>query len=236
MVGGGRVLRCESLLLEHDAFRLRADLEVPGPGLVAILGPSGSGKSTFLSAIAGFLRPSAGQVLCDGQDITGLPPGARPLSILFQDQNLFPHLTVRQNLGLGLSPDLRLSASDKGRIEAVLERVGLAGLGGRRPAALSGGQASRAALARALLRQRPLVLLDEPFSALGPALKDEMLELVGETLSDALVLMVTHDPADARRAARCLTVLGGEVSGPFDTEALLSDPPPGLRAYLGDRG
>ncbi|MEM0948483.1 MAG: ATP-binding cassette domain-containing protein [Pseudomonadota bacterium] len=229
------MLQCDGLILEQGTFRLRAEVDVPGPGLVGILGPSGSGKSTLLAAVAGFLAPKSGRILWDGDDITGRAPGQRPLSILFQDQNLFPHLTVRQNLGLGLSANLQLTVTDRQAIDAVLERVGLSAMGDRRPAALSGGQASRAALARALLRKRPLVLLDEPFAALGPALKEEMLALVAETLSDALVLMVTHDPADARGAPHALTILEGEVAGPFATDQLLADPPPELQAYLGSR-
>lgn len=165
-----------------------------------------------------------------------MAPGDRPLSILFQDQNLFPHLTVAQNLGLGLSPRLRLTAEDHARIETTLQRVDLGGMGMRKPGQLSGGQMGRAALARALLRARPILLLDEPFAALGPALKAEMLDLVAETASEtgAAVLMVTHDPADARRFAS-LTVLveGGVAHPPQPTAALFANPPPALQAYLG---
>jgi thiamine transport system ATP-binding protein len=165
-----------------------------------------------------------------------MAPGARPLTILFQDQNLFPHLTVRQNLALGLSPRGAVDAGAGARIAAVLDRVGLAGMGGRRPAELSGGQQGRAALARALLRARPLLLLDEPFAALGPALKAEMLDLVAEVAGDtgATVLMVTHDPADARRfAGQTVLVADGIAAPPMATGALFADPPAALRGYLG---
>ena len=230
------MLTLERLVLEQGSFRLTADLVLPAGGITAVMGPSGAGKSTLLSAIAGFLRPASGRILWQGQDITGLDPARRPVTMLFQDQNLFPHLTVAQNLGLGINPRLRLSVADRARIEDALDRTGLAGLGHRKPAQLSGGQQSRAALARALLRARPILLLDEPFAALGPALKAEMLDLVADVVTEtgALTLMVTHDPQDARVFAN-LTVLvaDGTAQAPRDTGALFADPPPALRAYLG---
>lgn len=229
------MLALERLVLEQGDFRLAADWAVPAGSRVAVIGPSGAGKSTLLAAIAGFVAPASGRILWGGRDLAPLAPGARPLSILFQDQNLFPHLTVAQNLGLGLRADLRLFGEERERVRQALERTGLAGLGGRRPSQLSGGQASRAALARALLRRRPLLLLDEPFAALGPALKDEMLDLVAEVAADArsAVLLVTHDPRDARRFAEwSIVVADGIAAAPARTAAILDDPPPALRDYL----
>jgi thiamine transport system ATP-binding protein len=133
-------------------------------------------------------------------------------------------------------PDLRLTRADQARIEAALERTGLGGLGPRHPAQLSGGQASRAALARALLRARPMLLLDEPFAALGPALRAEMLALVREVATEtgALVLMVTHDPDDAMAlGGKTCLVADGVAQAPVETRALFDAPPPALRAYLG---
>ena len=229
-------LELRGVVLAQEGFRLVADLSVPKGATVAVIGPSGAGKSTLISAVAGFFPPVSGQVLWEGVEIGALAPGKRPLTVLFQDQNLFPHLTVAQNLGLGLSPRLKLTAADRDRIEAALARVGLAGLGQRRPGALSGGQASRAALARALLRARPILLLDEPFAALGPGLKAEMLDLVAEVAGEtgATVLMVTHDPTDARRIAPLtLLVAEGVAHPPVPTGPLLDNPPPTLAAYLG---
>ncbi len=229
------MLRLEQLDIRQEGFHLTAHWEVPTGAKVAVIGPSGAGKSTLLMALAGFV-PHSGRVSWDGQDLAALAPGDRPLSILFQDQNLFPHLTLAQNLGLGLSPRLQLTAADHARIETTLARVGLGDMGSRKPAQLSGGQLGRAALARALLRARPILLLDEPFAALGPALKAEMLDLVTETANEtgATVLMVTHDPADARRFAD-LTVLvaDGVAAAPVPTAALFANPPPALRDYLG---
>jgi thiamine transport system ATP-binding protein len=229
-------LRLERVAIRQEGFSLTADWAVPAGAQVAVLGPSGAGKSTLLGAIAGFVPLTEGRILWAGRDLAGLAPGDRPLSILFQDQNLFPHLTVAQNLGLALRPSLRLDAGERARVSAALERVGLAGLEARRPAQLSGGQAGRAALARVLLRARPLLLLDEPFAALGPALKAEMLALVAEIAGEAgaTLMMVTHDPRDAEAIAdRVILVADGVAAAPQPTAELLADPPAALRAYLG---
>ena len=231
------MLTLESLEIRQDAFVLRADLALQAGAVAAVIGPSGAGKSTLLNVIAGFFAPVQGRVLWQGQDITTLPPAKRPVSMLFQDNNLFPHLTVAQNVGLGIRPDLRLTQGDELRVSDALRRVGLDGYGTRKPGALSGGQQGRVALARVLVQRRPLILLDEPFAALGPALKAEMLDLVAELAREtgATLLMVSHDPSDARRIAP-LTILVAEGTAlpPQPTEALLDNPPPSLAAYLGD--
>lgn len=230
------MLRLDKVELAQEGFHLSADWSLEKGSFAALIGPSGAGKSSLLSAIAGFFPPSAGQILWQGKPIDDLAPGARPLTILFQDQNLFPHLTLAQNLGLGLRPDLRLSGVEKTQVTQVMKRVGLGELGGRKPAQLSGGQIARAALARALLRARPLLLLDEPFAALGPALKAEMLDLVREVAKDtgSTVLMVTHDPADAQRIAdQTVLVAEGKAYPPRATAEFFANPPPLLSAYLG---
>lgn len=230
------MLTLDNLTLQRGDFTITAAIEIDAGAKVALMGPSGAGKTTLLSAIAGFLHPTTGRILWNDTDLTPMPPAKRPLSILFQDQNLFPHLTVHQNIGLGLDPRLRLDRADMARIDAVLERIDLAEMGARKPAALSGGQQSRVALARALLRARPLLLLDEPFGALGPALKSEMLALVGEMAHEqrTTVLMVSHDPDDA--SALCpqtVVITGGRATPPQPTHELLRAPPPDLAAYLG---
>lgn len=230
------MLAVEQLRIDLDGFSLAADFTLPQGARAAVLGPSGAGKSTLLGAIAGFVPPTAGRILWQGRDLTGVAPGARPLSILFQDNNLFAHLTAAQNVGLALAPSLRLSAQQRAAVQDALEQVGLAGMGGRMPAQLSGGQMGRVALARALLRARPVLLLDEPFAALGPALKAEMLGLVGRILSrtGATLLMVTHDPGDAEVLCDSVIVVAdGEAQPPRPTAEVLADPPAALRAYLG---
>ena len=232
------MLELRQIAARAGDFRLAADFALPAGARAAVIGPSGSGKSTLLSVIAGFLAPETGRVLWEGRDLTPLPPGARPVSVIFQDQNLFAHLTVAENVGLGLHPGLRLSAADREQVAAALHRVGLDGLGARRPAELSGGQQSRVALARMLLMGRPLVLLDEPFAALGPALKDEMLDLVAELADEtgATLLMVTHDPDDARRIATdAVFVEEGRVGAPVPVAAFFADPPAAFARYAGRR-
>uniref|UniRef100_UPI0030ED98E3 thiamine ABC transporter ATP-binding protein n=1 Tax=Yoonia sp. GPGPB17 TaxID=3026147 RepID=UPI0030ED98E3 len=224
------MLTCENLVLRQGSFSLRSDVAFEMGKAVALIGPSGAGKSTLLAAIAGFLLPASGRLLWDGVDLSGAAPGARPVSMLFQDNNLFPHLTAAQNVGLGLRPDLRLNAQDEAVVAAALADVGLDGFGDRKPGALSGGQQSRVALARVLVANRSLVLLDEPFAALGPALKDEMLDLVKAKLvaGGKTVIMVTHDPADARRIAdMAALVADGMVHAPVATDVLFDNPPCG---------
>ncbi len=230
------MLTLEGVLLTQGDFALRADFTVSGRDKVAVLGPSGAGKSTLLAAIAGFMAPAEGRILWNGTDLAGFEPGQRPVSMVFQDNNLFPHLTVFQNVALGISPGLRLSTGHRDAVTGCLERVGLAGMEARKPGSLSGGQQSRVALARVLVRAKPLLLLDEPFSALGPALKSEMLELVAELAADteATVLMVTHDPRDALGFAdSTILVAEGHAREPRPTAELMHDPPAALTDYLG---
>jgi thiamine transport system ATP-binding protein len=230
------MLTLEGVVVELEGWRLSADLAVPEGASVAVVGPSGGGKSTLLAAIAGFVPLTAGRIRWRGREIGGLAPAERPVTLLFQEHNLFPHLSVAQNVGLGRRADLRLGAEDRAAVETALGSVGLAGYGARRPGRLSGGERQRVALARALLRERPVLMLDEPFAALGPALRGEMLELVARLRAEtgATLLMVTHEPQDAERiASATVLVADGVASGPFETRALFAAPPPALRAYLG---
>ncbi|SMH37551.1 ATP-binding cassette domain-containing protein [Maritimibacter sp. HL-12] len=233
------MLTLDHVLVQWGDWKLRADFRIERGARVAVLGPSGAGKSTLLAAIAGFQPLAAGRVLWDGADITPLPPASRPVSILFQDNNLFPHLTAAQNVGLGLRPDLRLDKAQHIAVEEALDRVGLEGLAARKPGQLSGGQAARVALARALLRRKPLMLLDEPFGALGPALRVEMLALVAEIVREtgATLLTVSHEPADAKALADgVILVADGAAHPPVPTSEIFADPPEALRDYLGQPG
>ncbi|EOC3070099.1 thiamine ABC transporter ATP-binding protein ThiQ [Cronobacter malonaticus] len=204
---------------------MRFTLDVRESERVAVLGPSGAGKSTLLNLIAGFLAPASGSLIINGADHTRTPPSKRPVSMLFQENNLFNHLTVRQNIALGLSPGLRLNAQQKRQVEAIADNMAIGNLLERLPGALSGGQRQRAALARCLVRKRPVLLLDEPFSALDPALRQEMLTLLEKLCEEegTTLLMVSHSVEDAARiAARSLVVVEGRIVWDGPTAQLLS--------------
>lgn len=209
----------------YQHLPLRFSLRVAAGERIAILGPSGAGKSTLLSLIAGFLMPASGSIILDGMDHTRTSPSARPVSMLFQENNVFSHLTVRQNIALGMHPGMKLDAAQKQRLREITERVGLADMLDRLPSQLSGGQRQRVALARCLVRQQPILLLDEPFSALDPALRKEMLHLLDELSREQqlALLMVSHSIEDAARiASRSVVVKDGRIAWDGETGRLLS--------------
>lgn len=204
---------------------MRFDLRLSKGEKVAILGPSGAGKSTMLNLMAGFLPPNSGRLILDGTDHSATPPDRRPVSMLFQEHNLFAHLTVAENIGLGLHPGLRLTPAQRDDVQRVAEQVGLGDLLKRLPGQLSGGQRQRTALARCLVRDRPILLLDEPFSALDPALRNDMLQRVREACEqrDLTLLMVSHNLDDALQIApRTLLVVDGRIYYDGPTEPLAS--------------
>ncbi|MEB6379879.1 thiamine ABC transporter ATP-binding protein ThiQ [Leclercia adecarboxylata] len=209
----------------YQHLPMRFTLTVRQGELIAVLGPSGAGKSTLLNLIAGFLQPANGSITIDGHDHTRTPPAARPVSMLFQENNLFTHLTVRQNIGLGMHPGLRLSAGQQQKLSSIALQMGISDLLERLPGELSGGQRQRVALARCLVREQPILLLDEPFSALDPALRQEMLLLVKEVCErqQLTMLMVSHSVEDAVRIARRSVVIAdGRIAWDGDTEQLAS--------------
>ena len=153
-----------------------------------------------------------------------MPPSRRPVSMLFQENNLFSHLTVAQNIGLGLNPGLKLNAVQQGKMHAIARQMGIDNLMARLPGELSGGQRQRVALARCLVREQPILLLDEPFSALDPALRQEMLTLVSTSCQQQkmTLLMVSHSVEDARIATRSVVVADGRIAWQGMTNELLS--------------
>ncbi len=196
-----RSLTLENVRISLSGTELLAvDFTVNAGEVVTIMGPSGSGKSTLLAWLTGNL-PSAfaasGRALLDGTDISNLPPEKRRMGILFQDDLLFPHMSVGQNLSFGLRGSDR-----KSRIADALAAVGLDGFEGRDPATLSGGQRSRVALMRMLLSEPTALLLDEPFGKLDAELRGQIRDLVFKHAKNQglPVLMVTHDVADAEAA------------------------------------
>ncbi|WP_311063482.1 ATP-binding cassette domain-containing protein [Halomonas sp. DWK9] len=189
---------------------LHVDATVAPGEVLTVMGPSGSGKSTLLAFIAGFLQSTftaQGQVRLGDINVLSLPAEQRGVGLLFQDPLLFPHLSVGGNLRFGLP---RRSPQKNAQIAKALDQVGLAGFEGRDPATLSGGQQARVALMRLLLSQPRAVLLDEPFSKLDTALRQEMRSLVFRQLREAGLpaLLVTHDEADATAAGGPIIALG----------------------------
>lgn len=182
--------------------------------IVTLSGPSGSGKSTLIDLICGFLRPRSGDIRWNGRSILPLTPANRPVSALFQSGDLFDHLDVETNIALGLDPRGRPNPAQRAKVRAVLEEIGLSGFERRLPGRLSGGQRQRVALARDLLRDKPLMLLDEPFSALDSDTRLEMANLVRRLTGDRglATLVVSHDPADAGRlGSRAITLRNGAI-------------------------
>jgi thiamine transport system ATP-binding protein len=229
-------LEAKDLAFRYEEMAMRFDLAVERGTFLSIIGPSGAGKSTLLSLIGGFERPLSGQVLVDDADVTALPPAERPCTTLFQDHNLFAHLNVERNVALGVDPNLRLNKAQQAEVRQALADVGLAGMEHRLPGQLSGGERQRAAIARCLVRHRPILLLDEPFAAVGPGLRREMLDLVRalQARLGLTVLMVTHDPGDARHAGgRTAFIHDGQVLMADETELVLGSSMPEIRAYLG---
>ena len=220
---------------EENYLAISANLSLESDKIYAIIGPSGAGKSTFLNLLSGFSEISSGSILWNEQEISDLPPSKRNISILFQDNNLFPHLSVWRNLALAVSHWPKISNDDEAKLHSVISEVGIRGLENRKPSQLSGGQQSRVALARVLLQKNKILLLDEPFAALGPSLKDQMLELIEKIARNRglLVLMVTHDPNDAYKiASQTIVVKNNKVHPPLNTNKAL-DPINGpLADYL----
>jgi thiamine transport system ATP-binding protein len=173
--------------------------------IVVVVGRSGIGKSTLLNLVAGFLTPHQGKISWQGQDMTSLPPSDRPLSMIFQSNNLFDHLSCRMNIALGLRPSLSLSNDEWCAVDAVMDDLGIGAIKDRKPDDVSGGQQQRVALARALIRadwqDRDLLLFDEPFSALDRETRLDCIEVVKRILASKSMaaLMVSHDPEDAKR-------------------------------------
>ncbi|MER9403549.1 thiamine ABC transporter ATP-binding protein [Mesorhizobium caraganae] len=233
----GAVVRLDKVSFSYGEAPFLFDVEFAASKITAIMGASGSGKSTLLNLVAGFETPQSGRVLIGGADVGASAPSARPVSMVFQENNLFAHLSVEKNVGLGRSPSLSLTQTDRAAIAEALSRVGLAGKEKRLPRELSGGERQRVALARVLVRDRPVLLLDEPFASLGPALRDDMLDLVAGVHAERAmtVLFVTHQPEDARRIGEQMVFLdnGRVASTGSAADFFHGTGPEAFRRYIG---
>jgi putative thiamine transport system ATP-binding protein len=205
----GLVLDDVSIAIGSEPLFSRLSVTIPPGDIATVIGPSGSGKSTLLAYTSGFLDPAfaaSGSISLNGREITGLAAEKRCVGILFQDDLLFPHLSVGGNLAFGLHASVAGRAKRRAAVEEALEQAGLEGFHDRDPTTLSGGQRARAALMRTLLAQPEALLLDEPFSKLDRDLRNEFRSFVfSHARARGLpTLMVTHDVEDAEAA-------GGEV-------------------------
>lgn len=183
------------------AFTALADISLTiGRGeFLTLLGPSGSGKTTFLMILSGFEAPTSGRLTLDGSDMTLTPAEERAFGMVFQGYALFPHMTVEENIAFPLKVQKRSAVEVKRRVAEIVEMVGLGGHGHKRPSGLSGGQQQRVALARALVYEPPVLLLDEPFSALDKNLRGQMQEEMSRLHRETgtTFVFVTHDQSEA---------------------------------------
>ncbi len=235
---GGPEIALEDVRFDYGSAPMHFDVTLSGGVTTAIIGPSGSGKSTILNLIAGFETPDSGRVLIGEDDVTALSPAERPVTMVFQDNNLFAHLPVWRNVSIGLDRATNRSAGDR-IVGGALARVGLAGYADRMPGMLSGGERQRVALARVLVRQRPVLLLDEPFAALGPGLRTDMLALMRTLQQETgmTVAVVTHQPDEAERFADEIVFIDRQAiagHGPATGFSSRRDIP-GLEAYMGEK-
>ena len=234
----GSAIRLRDVHVRYPNAHLQFDCTIRRGEIIAVIGASGSGKSTLFNIVAGFETPDEGRVEIFDADMAGIGPSERPVSVIFQDHNLFSHLDVATNIGLGISPALRIGTKEHGRIAAALMLVGLEGFGKRLPPELSGGERQRVALARALVRRKPLLLLDEPFAALDPGLRAGMSELLLDLHAQEknTILVITHHPDDLRRLADSVVFLdrGRIVAHQRTDEFLARRDDPAINAFLGN--
>jgi len=185
------------------------DLDIYQGELFCLLGGSGCGKTTLLRMLAGFEKPSSGQILIDGQDMSEVPPYKRPTNMMFQNYALFPHMTVEKNIAFGLEQDGLAKTKISDKIDSILKLVELQEYKKRRPQQLSGGQRQRVALARALVKQPKLLLLDEPLSALDKKLREQtQFELMNiQDKVGVTFVVVTHDQEEAMTLSTRIAVM-----------------------------
>jgi len=189
----------QSQYKDSSTFNFNLKLN-PGDSL-AIIGPSNSGKSTLLNLVAGFIPKTQGEMIFNGEDISCLNAKERPVNIIFQDNNNFEHLNIFNNVAIGISPNIKLTAMQKELVEFTLKQVGLDGFNIRFPYQLSDGQKQKVAIARAMLRNKPILLIDEAFDLLDPPIRIELLDLVKKLQEDKslITLMTTLNYKDALR-------------------------------------
>jgi thiamine transport system ATP-binding protein len=231
------MLRVENLTFPFKDFTGCYAFSLPPSHFAGLVGPSGGGKTTLLNGMAGFLSPVSGALSFEDRDLLPLAPADRPMAMLFQEHNLFPHLSALQNIGLGIRPSLRLTKTERDKAITALADVEMAGFESRLAGALSGGEKQRIALARALVSGRKILLLDEAFGGLDPGLRKAMLALTRDLQKrhGLTVIASIHTPHDLLPVADSLLFVA-------DGNVLFHGPPdaffqpginPEIRHYLG---
>ena len=208
------MIRLENISLKLDNFRTKFTVEIKKGEWVGIIGQSGAGKSTFLDLIAGFAQPDVGSLLINNIEMRDLPASQRSISSLFQDNNLFPHLSVYQNIAIAIKPNLKLHDNEKKKILEIIEYLNLSSKTHSSIGRLSGGERQRVALGRVMSSDKKILLLDEPFSQLDPNLRIEMLELIKKIREkkNITIIMAIHTPAEAIDFVnRFLLIKEGEI-------------------------
>ena len=199
-------LSAKKCRIKNGGFSVQCDFSLKTGNHLSLFGPSGTGKSSVLLGLAGFLPVINGDLIYNAKSISNMEPKDRPFDLLFQENNLFPHLTVSRNILLGLGAKAKMDSQNSNIVNEILDLVGLYKEKDRLPQNISGGQRSRAAIARSLIRKKPILLLDEPFAALDFQLKNEMLDLLLRVSREnsLSIILVSHDPRDVQ-------YLGGDV-------------------------
>ena len=208
------MIKLENISIKLDNFRTKFTVEINKGEWVGIIGQSGAGKSTFLNLIAGFAQPEVGSLLINNTEMRNLSASKRSISSLFQDNNLFPHLSVYQNIAIAIKPNLKLHENEKGKIFEIVEYLNLSSKIHSSIGTLSGGERQRVALGRVMSSDKKILLLDEPFSQLDPNLRIEMLELIKKIREKKkiTIIMAIHTPAEAIDfVSRFLLIKEGKV-------------------------
>jgi thiamine transport system ATP-binding protein len=215
------MINLENISIKLDNFQTKFTVEINKGEWVGIIGQSGAGKSTFLNLIAGFAQPEEGSLLINNIEMRNIPASKRSVSSLFQDNNLFPHLTVYQNIAIAIKPNLKLHDNEKKKIFEIIEYLNLSSKTHSSIGRLSGGERQRIALGRVMSSDKKILLLDEPFSQLDPNLRIEMLELIKQIRKkkDITIIMAIHTPAEAIDfVSRFLLIKEGEILRDLDPQ------------------
>ena len=217
------MLKLNDVTWLYQHLPMRFTLDVARGERIAVLGPSGAGKSTLLNLIAGFLPPASGSLLINGEAHNATPPAQRPVSMLFQENNLFNHLTIRQNISLGIHPGLKLNREQQAQVTAIAGQMGIDALLERLPGELSGGQRQRLSIARALVKDAGVLLFDDSFSALDFKTDRAVRDALAKEAKDSTKLIVAQRIGTIMDADRIVVLDDGKVVGQGTHSELLEN-------------